>query len=564
MTFNRHEAWEELISASLAGDLSSDERRRLDGHLETCAECRATLAAFADQRRIVSGLRHVPVPRDLDARVRAGIAGGSSAGLPWWRRPTAIFAGVGGGLAVVAGALLALVLLNGSPGDPEVGDASPTSSPAASPAGSERPIMPPESAPPSESTSGTPSPEPAPTATPVEASPEPDVYLALTGPYDNLALTVRDGATGDTLLEAATPAGAPIAAELSPGGRWLASVTELGPSGMNEISAINLADTDSAVGVGETVSLAQSTGGDAFAQPLSWAPDGTLLAFTVADPEDGSIDVWLFAPSAGEAWRLTDGADAYAGSWTMDESGAARVWVSLAGATPRSVLMSPTAPGADPVDPTASSESEATNVFQPLLSPNGAYVIFWSGTMRREGAGWIFDEGGAPWLAEVQSEDGLAFEFVNARQLFTDLSIRREGFASARVVWAPDSDRFAVWSTAWTATSQGRDGVRYPDPARVYSGRATDPRHVTQEHALDAGDVPEGSRVVDVKIAPTGRHLAITAARQRAGALEAPRADLLLVTRNTGSVADAVEIIRSADDGWFGPAAYDVGGTESP
>jgi hypothetical protein len=69
---------------------------------------------------------------------------------------------------------------------------------------------------------------------------------------------------------------------------------------------------------------------------------------------------------------------------------------------------------------------------------------------------------------------------------------------------------------------------------------------------------------VDVKVALTGRHLAITAARPRAGVLDAPRADLLLVTRNTGSVPDEVEVIRSADDGWFGPAGYDAGGAEGP
>src|SRR5918994_1688807 len=41
------------------------------------------------------------------------------------RRP-AILAGVGGGLAVAAGALLALVLLDQPPDDPEVGRNSPT------------------------------------------------------------------------------------------------------------------------------------------------------------------------------------------------------------------------------------------------------------------------------------------------------------------------------------------------------------------------------------------------------------------------------------------------------
>src|SRR5688572_19721543 len=112
MTMNRHEPFEELISASLHGELSAVERQRLDAHLDTCAECRATLAAFAEQRRIMAGLRHVAPPRDLGARVRYGIERGRHADIPWWRRPAVLFVGVGGSLAAVAGALLALVLLN--------------------------------------------------------------------------------------------------------------------------------------------------------------------------------------------------------------------------------------------------------------------------------------------------------------------------------------------------------------------------------------------------------------------------------------------------------------------
>ena len=88
MTMNRHEPFEELISASLQGDLTADERRRLDAHLDGCEQCRQTLAAFSDQRRMLAGLRHVAPPRDLGARVRAGIEYGS---VPWWRKPTTIF-----------------------------------------------------------------------------------------------------------------------------------------------------------------------------------------------------------------------------------------------------------------------------------------------------------------------------------------------------------------------------------------------------------------------------------------------------------------------------------------
>ena len=54
MSMNRHEDWEELVSASLTDDLGTEERARLDAHLDGCAACRATLAAFADQRRMVA------------------------------------------------------------------------------------------------------------------------------------------------------------------------------------------------------------------------------------------------------------------------------------------------------------------------------------------------------------------------------------------------------------------------------------------------------------------------------------------------------------------------------
>ena len=175
MSMNRHEPFEELISASLHGDLTADERTRLDAHLDTCAQCRETLAAFSDQRRIMAGLRHVAPPRDLNARVRTGIERGAATDLPWWRRPPLMIAGIGGGLAVVAGALLAIVLLNNSPTSPPVGRATPSAStqPSAAPPS---PTLAPPSTVPTEAPSAV--------ATPVETpipSPEPDVFHALTG-----------------------------------------------------------------------------------------------------------------------------------------------------------------------------------------------------------------------------------------------------------------------------------------------------------------------------------------------------------------------------------------------
>jgi anti-sigma factor RsiW len=88
----RHEHYEVLISASLSGDLSAAEQAELEAHLRECAICRATMAAFAEQRRMVGGLRHIAPPRDLNARLRGRIAAGAA--LPWWRRPAAVIAGM--------------------------------------------------------------------------------------------------------------------------------------------------------------------------------------------------------------------------------------------------------------------------------------------------------------------------------------------------------------------------------------------------------------------------------------------------------------------------------------
>ena len=227
MSQNRHEPYEELISASLHGDLTPDERRRLDAHLDTCDQCRGTLAAFAEERRMVAGLRQYSPPRDLGARVRAGI---EVASVPWWRKPATIFTAVGGSLAAVAGALLALVVLNGTPG-PQVGQPSVTPGPSTpSPSVDQVPApttapgtLPPfESPAPGETPAPLPTPDPNATPNPMaQSSPEPDLYVAMAGPTE--ALTVVDPADGGEPVEPAdTPLGPPIAAELSSDGGWLA------------------------------------------------------------------------------------------------------------------------------------------------------------------------------------------------------------------------------------------------------------------------------------------------------------------------------------------------------
>jgi hypothetical protein len=586
MDRGRHEAWEELISAGVTGDVTADERRRLEAHLADCATCRATWETFSDNRRIVSGLRHYAAPRDLGARVRGGIDAGAFSSTPWWRRGPAIFAGVGGSLAVVAGALLALVLLDGN--DAQVAQGTPT--PIASVAPSEAPDAsgpPPPSLAPTPVPSQAPVPSPpttlpdasadpnataAPEATPppaLAASPEPDLYVAVTGPADNQALTVVAGDSGDLVTEPAVPAGAPIAAELSGDGQWLAVITEQGLSGLQQISLTRLADAPvgggeplpSPIGVGETVILGDGVAGGPFLERLEWSSDGRYLAYTLADPESGT-DAWMFDVTVGEPRRLTDTGTAYAASWLPRGDGAttARLWVSTAAETPTSYLVefedqaiADLVPGA-PADRAVAIEED---VFQPLLSPNGALVIYWSGRMDAVGGTWAFAEGGAPVLAEHRLDESGQPAILSQRYLFGDVSIDRDAFTSAAIAWGPDGDTYAVWQAAWTGLPQGGE-EDYPSSSRVYFGRATDPGGLTRIKALDVADIPADATVIDVKVSPTGRHLLVTVAYPVDGDLEARTADLLLIERHYGDEPDVVETVNQPTEGfWFGPAAFD-------
>jgi hypothetical protein len=177
--------------------------------------------------------------------------------------------------------------------------------------------------------------------------------------------------------------------------------------------------------------------------------------------------------------------------------------------------------------------------------------------MAQVGGDWVFGEGGTPVLAEHRPlDDEATSAFPNERQLFSDLTVDRQAFTSAAVTWGLDGDAYAVWETVWTGDDQGSQGT-YPDATRVYFGHATDSRGLTEGHAIDEDDLPEGWRVIDVKVSPTGRHLLVMVEEPRAGDLTEPTARLLLITRNTGQVADVVENVESEGGPWVGPAVFD-------
>ncbi len=525
---------DELISASLSGDLTDTERHQLETHLDACPRCRATLAAFTDQRRLVSGLRHAPAPRNLGARVRSGIESGRRVSVPWWRRPTSLLAAVGGVGAVAAGAALAIVLFNS--GAPEVASSvAPiaSSSPSATP-------IPTESLTPTPSQTPAPTPVPSASVVPVPTEPAGHFVYQLANQSGSVHFVTPDR---DIALNL-DALGMPARATLSPDGAWVAFRIDGDLSGFSDFYVVRVSD-GVVIPLGKSLQPAYGLG-----EELSWSPDSSQLAYTMTTT-DSKIDVWLFGTRDASVQQLTNSGDAFNGGWA-DKDGV-KLWVSRAAAQPTSYLVQVAGEGlTPPFEPSTAALGSQAGVFQPLVSPDGKHVIFWRGIMGTPGGHWSFSEGAMPWLADVGDNGNV--DFANARQVFSTLAGGREMFRGASIAWGPDSDAFAVWDAQWTGVPQGN---RFPDSTRVYFGHVSNAALITAGQTLDAADTQGATQIVDVAIGPDGNHLALTVvtAEGSEGGTYGPTAQLRLVTRGYGTDPDKVEIVGK-DKVWYGPAVY--------
>lgn len=518
-----HEVAEELISASLTGDLSGGEAADLAAHLAGCERCTATAAAWADSRRLLSGIRHVPAPRDLGARVRAGIEGGRTVEVPWYRRPIFAVASVG---ALAAAALVMAVIVTLPDAPPPVATGSPLATASATISDAASPTsVPTESA--------------APTAEPPLAPLPPDyrVEYAFDVPGDitqGSTVKVIDQATGDpirTLVPGVDiDGGQPIQAALSPDGAWLALRIFQDAVPRELVYAVEL-DGDAVVELGASML-------DTFAERLLWSPDGRFLVTTLVAEGTGDANVTGFDSQTGEVVRLTGTGNAYAASWESDSI----LWMSLAGPEPTSWRFDLSG-GLGNEGELGTAAPPVHDVFLPTLSPDGQTVIFWRGSLSQGGAGWTFDNGGVLNLAASDYLDGATPDVA-------PLFVEAPGpIAVARVAWAADSDAYAVWGLGYVQ-SEG-------DPRSVYLGHLSlEEGRLSQRQRLDDSDVPDGATVIDVAPAPDGRHLALTVVYPIPGDLAQPVAELLLVTRNFGDEADAVQRLGPTEI-WVGPGIYE-------
>jgi hypothetical protein len=526
---------DELLSASLSGDLTADERRLLDAHLAACPSCRETLAAFAEQRRLISGMHHLLPPRDLGPRVRTGIESGRLRSVPWWRRPGPLV-GIFASAATVAAGVLAFVVFSNLP-LPETGQTgSPHATPSLAPA-------------PTASLDASPLPTVEPTPTAVAAKPEPVGALVYTVDVPDAARLELVTATETKEIPVQT-FGTPTDATLSPDGDWVAFKLVGEGSALIDAYAYRISD-------GTLVQLTKQ-GLDSPFLRFAWSSDGQVLAYTTLD-QDSTADVWLFYPMTQETTQLTQTGDAFASSFDGGDEGNAWLWVSHAaeeGGQPTSVqLCVPLDAAAGPIDPGCAAEQTISGAFLPMLNAPSpaAWAAVWRGEMAHDADGWHFARGGMLFM--VPTIDGSFDLGSGGDQVFSTLSVQPNGeaFASARFEWAPDGDGFAVWDAHWTGTPEGEG---FPDQERVYFGHVGNGGElITAAQALDLADTEGGIDVVDVALGG-GQYLALTLRTGDSQGNEfAPVADLVLVTRRTGATPDDVRAYGTSGV-WSGPALY--------
>ncbi len=509
--FGRDEHPEELLSASLTGDLTGAERSALDAHLAGCARCRATLEAFAEERHLIAGLREVQPPRDLGARVRAGIEGRGV--VPWWRRPSTLVAAFAS-VATVAAAVLAVVVFSNVPRG-GVGNATPSPS----------------------ATHDTPSPVPSelqPTPVPTAAASERPVvglapgelgYLSMDGDRQSeLQLSFVNDESGD-VTELGTVSGPPVAAAISPTGEFLAYATEIGLAGANQVAVARLSDGATEV-LGCTVPFQ-------FTDRLAWSDDGRFLAYTLAAIDlgggvdcggvegDGSAtDAWVYdAVGSGEAFRVTDAGNAFAADFlrAVTPEHEYPLLVSYAGVQPYSepILL----PSRQPV------EAERVNAFLPLISPNGEHALFWRGVMtaNQEG-GWRFEQGGLPYVTGEPVDGQPSW---SGEPFFPDLEpVGGAAFESGHFGWSPDGMLVGFWLGEWTGPPQSDDGS-YPSSKDVYVRHVLDGRpDAVARVPLEFGEL---ERIVAVRLDGARGRALVTVVQPSAGDLAVPASTLYSV-----------------------------------
>lgn len=224
--------------------------------------------------------------------------------------------------------------------------------------------------------------------------------------------------------------------------------------------------------------VAIASGIDVVGESAAYSPDGTWFAFT-ARPADGSggPDVHVWRVGDEQAVKVTDDGVSYFASWSGNKIVVSRPSRAESDdARPVSVM----------IDPETRSETDAGDLWRPVVDPTGRFAIAWDGSVARADA----DRTWAPAKGSLElrrwTEDG-------PRDASGSKKSRLAGDEAAGdfdVRWDEGGEWVAVWVAETPESRVGQLTLYRVDQANVRLERADGAP--TQESALPGFSMGEG------------------------------------------------------------------------
>jgi putative zinc finger protein len=510
------------LAERLDGPLGLAEATWLDEHLAECPACTGIAAAYEDDRLALRSLRdqRLDPPRDLWARTAAAIEAGShvdaQAGSPRGRL-AALPIGALSGLTVVA-LVVGVSLLSGSisiyldtgngvkgedpSGEgPSFASATPESAavePTPFAVGSVGPVGWIDQGPdgghhtatvdevcPVKGAAGCP---------PLLASRDDGVAFnratktIVGSPTRPQAIAIaKSDTTGDEVVVVAMPEGtdepSPSAAPPSktPAPETpnpSAAVASIAPSVETEPSVEPSVSPTLSPEPTVAARVAIASGIEVVGESAAYSPDGSWFAFT-ARPADGSggPDVHVWRVGDEQAVKVTDDGASYFASWSGNEIIASR---------PSQPESDDTRPVSVMIDPATHAETDAGDLWRPVVDPTGRFAIAWDGSLARADADgtWLPARGNLElrrWSDDgPRDASGSKSSRVAADEAAGDFDVR----------WDEGGEWVAIWIAETPDSQVGQLTLYRVDQANVRLERADGAP--TQESALPGFSMGEG------------------------------------------------------------------------
>ena len=211
--------------------------------------------------------------------------------------------------------------------------------------------------------------------------------------------------------------------------------------------------------------VAIASGIEVVGESAAFSPDGSWFAFT-ARPADGTggADVYVWRVGDERAEKVTDDGVSYFASWSENEMIASRP------SEPGSRDASPTSVS---IDPATRAETDAGDLWRPVVDPTGRFAIAWDGSVVRasEDPTWSPARGSLElrrWTDEgARDATGPERSRVVADEAAGDFDVRWDEAGEWVAVWVADSPESGVGQLTLYHVDQANGRLEHVDGAPV-------------------------------------------------------------------------------------------------